>query len=89
MPKIKNVSGDDLIVPWLGDRLVLAGAVVEVPEEDVYASTQTVLWAPADKPSKEAHQAADEAYTAAIAAESPPKTDTDDESTTTDTTEES
>lgn len=31
--KVKNVSGVDLIVPALGGRLVMSGAVVDVPDE--------------------------------------------------------
>jgi hypothetical protein len=31
--KIKNTSGDALTLPWLGDRLVLPGQVIEVPPE--------------------------------------------------------
>lgn len=59
MAKIKNVSGEDRTVPSLGHRLVLTGAVVEVPDEDTYAYTcQESVWAPEDKAAKEAHQAA-------------------------------
>jgi hypothetical protein len=55
--KIKNVSGVDRIVPWLGGRLVIAGAVVDVPVEDVYAYTcQEANWAPADKAATTAHE---------------------------------
>lgn len=32
--KIRNASGRDLLVPALGDRLVLSGAVVEIPDDD-------------------------------------------------------
>lgn len=31
--KIQNVSGASLTLPWLGDRLVLAGQVIEIPDE--------------------------------------------------------
>lgn len=58
MAKIKNVSGVDLVVPWLGDRLVLAGQVVEVPDGDVYAYTQQESWDPADAAAKKAHDKA-------------------------------
>jgi len=52
MAKVKNVSGSDLLVPWLGGRLVLAGAVVDVPDEDVESYTcQESNWA-AVKPTK-------------------------------------
>lgn len=60
--KVKNVSGEDVVVPWLGSRLVLAGQVVDVPEGDVYAYTQTPLWEPADKGAESAHKAAHEDY---------------------------
>lgn len=46
MAKIKNVSGEDLLVPGLGGRLVLAGAVVEVPDEEAESYTcQESNWA--------------------------------------------
>jgi hypothetical protein len=52
MAKIKNVSGEDLLVPGLGGRLVIAGAVVEVPDEVAESYTcQPPNWAPADKPT--------------------------------------
>lgn len=35
MPKIKNISGEDLVVPALGNRLVLSGQVIDVDEADV------------------------------------------------------
>lgn len=31
--KIKNTSGVDLTLPWLGSRLVLAGQVIEVADD--------------------------------------------------------
>lgn len=56
MAKIKNVSGEDLIVPGLGGRLILAGAVVDVATEDVHAYTcQESNWAPVDKSATKAH----------------------------------
>lgn len=59
MAKVKNVSGQDRLVPWLGGRLVVAGAVVEVPAEDVAAYTQqTGTWEPADKATQKIHDAA-------------------------------
>lgn len=49
MAKVKNVSGVDRL---LEGRLVLAGAVIEVPDEDVESYTcQPVNWQ-AVKPSK-------------------------------------
>lgn len=58
MAKIKNETGEDRILPWLGDRLVLAGQVVEVSDDDVYAYTQQDGWKPADDAAKKAHKAA-------------------------------
>ena len=48
MPKIKNVTGEDRTLPWLNDRLVLAGQEIEVSDADVYSYTQQVGWDPAD-----------------------------------------
>lgn len=39
MAKIKNVSGEDLLVPGLGGRLVLAGEVVEVNDDEAESYT--------------------------------------------------
>lgn len=51
MAKVKNVSGEDRIVQG---RLVLAGAVLDVPDEDVKSYTcQESNWQ-AVKPSKAA-----------------------------------
>lgn len=59
MARIKNTSGQDRLVPWLGGRLVVAGAVVDVPEEDVAAYTQqSGTWEPADKATQKIHDAA-------------------------------
>lgn len=56
MAKIRNVSGNDLIVPSLAGRLVLAGQVVDVDDSDVYGFTQqTTNWEPADKPAQTVH----------------------------------
>lgn len=53
MAKIKNVSGDDRTVPVLGGRLVLAGQVVEVPDELEESFTcQEVNWQSVDKKTK-------------------------------------
>jgi hypothetical protein len=62
MSRIKNVSGEDLVVPWLGDRLVQAGQIVEVPDADVYSYTQTASWEPTDKAARDAHKDGSEAY---------------------------
>lgn len=65
MAKIRNVSGNDLIVPALGGRLVLAGQVVELDAADVFGFTQqTPNWEPADKPAQAAHNKADAALKA-------------------------
>lgn len=59
MAKIRNVSGQDLLDSY-ANRLVLAGAVVEVPDEVLWNYTQRApgqtnhLWEPADKASKAA-----------------------------------
>jgi hypothetical protein len=34
MAKIRNVSGEDLVVPWLGHRVVKADETVDVPDKD-------------------------------------------------------
>lgn len=53
--KIKNTSGEDRLVPWL-NRLVMAGQVVEVPAEDVWAYTQqSGAWEPADDEAQAEH----------------------------------
>lgn len=63
MAKIKNVFGEDRTLPWLGNRLVLDGQVVEVPDEDVYAYTQQSGWEPADDAAQGIH---DEAAAVAV-----------------------
>lgn len=60
--KIKNVSGEDLLVPWLGGRLVSKGQVVEVREDEVYAFTQQTNWEPADDEAQAAHDEGQERY---------------------------
>lgn len=60
MPSVKNISGENRIVPSLGGRLVLAGQEVEVPEGDVEAFTcQAATWALADKPNKRTNDKAE------------------------------
>ena len=54
--KIKNTSGEDRLVSWLGGRMVLAGQVVDVPEADVYSYTQQSIWEPADAAAKAVHK---------------------------------
>lgn len=43
MARIKNISGEDLLVPGLDGRLVLAGQIVDVPDEvaDAYTCQET------------------------------------------------
>lgn len=61
MAKIKNVSGEDRVVPILGGRLVMAGQVFDVDADAVYGYTcQTGIWEPADADAKKAHKAATE-----------------------------
>jgi hypothetical protein len=60
MAKIRNTTGEDRILPWLGDRLVLDGQVVDVPAEDVYAYTQQEGWAPVDEDAQAIHDEAAE-----------------------------
>lgn len=55
--KVKNISGEDLVVGWLGGRLVVAGQVVEVPLDDVWSYTQQAeVWEPYDAAAKKAHK---------------------------------
>ncbi|MCF6376900.1 hypothetical protein L2K70_04730 [Nocardioides KLBMP 9356] len=64
MAKVKNVSGEDRIVQG---RLVLAGALLEVPADEVWSYTiQEPNWAPGDDEARTAH---DEAYATAHAVE--------------------
>jgi F420-0:gamma-glutamyl ligase len=57
MAKIKNVSGVDRILPNLGGRLCIAGAIVEVADGEVYGYTcQETNWKPADKAAETAHR---------------------------------
>lgn len=57
MAKVKNVSGVDLVVPAHGG-LVMAGQVIDVPDEAVYGLTCQSIWKPADTAAKKAHAAA-------------------------------
>lgn len=59
MAKVKNVSGSDRIVVG---RLVLQGADLDVPADEVYTYTcQEPNWAPADDEAQAAHDAAEKA----------------------------
>lgn len=51
MPKIRNVSGEARIVPWLGGRVVDVDEVVDVPDADPYTSQENV-WAAVGGPAK-------------------------------------
>ena len=59
MAKIRNTSGQDLEVPSLG-RMVLAGQVIEVPDDQVEGFTHpgapSELWAPSDQAAKDIHE---------------------------------
>jgi hypothetical protein len=56
--KIRNVSGNDLVVPSLGGRLVLAGQIVDVDDDAVYGFTQQAPnWEPADDATQALHDA--------------------------------
>lgn len=61
MPKIRNVSGEDRIVPALGGRLVVAGQVVDVPADEVFGFTQQSIWEAADADAQAVHDDADAA----------------------------
>lgn len=50
MAKIKNVSGQDLEVPWLG-RIVFDGQEVEVEDAEPYVCQEST-WAPVDVKTK-------------------------------------
>lgn len=70
MATIRNTSGRDLNLPWLNDRLVLAGAETEVPDDTSYNyTTQSEMWAPVD-------EAAQNLHTTGRDAETPPEVDT-------------
>ncbi len=50
MAKIKNISGDDRLVPALGYRLVIADAVVDVDDSSVDAYVcQPTIWQAVDR----------------------------------------
>lgn len=49
--KVKNVSGEDRIVQG---RLVLSGAVLEVPDEDVKSYTCQKIWQAVKSPKSAA-----------------------------------
>lgn len=67
MAKIRNASGEDrTLSAAAGGRLVLAGAVIDVPDEDVYGYTQQSIWEPVDDDAQAAHDEAHAAYEAAL-----------------------
>lgn len=59
MAKIRNTSGGDVEVPSLG-RMVLAGQVIDVPDDQVEGFTHpgapSELWAPSDQDAKAIHE---------------------------------
>lgn len=61
MPKIRNVSSEDRIVPALGGRLVANGQIVEVPADEVWGFTQQSIWEPVDPEAQAVHDDADAA----------------------------
>jgi hypothetical protein len=68
--KIRNISGQDRVVPGLNNRLVLEGGIVEVPDGDVYSYTcQEPNWKCADKAAEKAHKDGAKAEAARVAAE--------------------
>jgi hypothetical protein len=56
MAKVKNVSGADRII---FNRLVVAGQVFEVADDEVYGLTCSANFEPHDKAAKDAHAAAE------------------------------
>lgn len=51
MAKIRNVSGEPRIVPWLGDRLVDDDEVVEIPDQWLENfACQPQVWRVEDEP---------------------------------------
>jgi hypothetical protein len=59
MSKIRNVSGEDRVLPWLDGRLVMAGQIIDVPSEHVYNYTcQESMWKPADDEAQALHDKA-------------------------------
>ena len=73
MATIKNVSGQTLLVPSLGDRLVQKGQEIEVPAEDGYSFTQSANWDAHDDEAKAAETEAEADYQARLAAETAPE----------------
>lgn len=63
MSKIRNASGEDRYVAALAGRLVVAGAVIDIPTEDVYGYTQQAgIWEPVDDDATAATDQGHEAY---------------------------
>jgi hypothetical protein len=72
--KVKNISGEPLLVPALGGRMVLPGQVVDVADEAVYGFTcQKQTWAPVGDEAQAAHDAGHEQYRERVAEESGPE----------------
>ena len=58
MAKVRNVSGQDLVVPGRG--LIEADAVMEVPDGAAYSYTaQSGVWEPVDKKTQDLHDKAE------------------------------
>ena len=72
MATIRNTSGRDLNLPWLGDRLVLAGAEIEVPDDTSYNYTTQDLWSPVDSTAQELHTTGRDLETPQVEAEPKP-----------------
>lgn len=54
MAQLRNVSGTDLVVPWLGHRLVRSDEVVDVTVDDALSYlVQPATWAPVDADAEE------------------------------------
>lgn len=61
--KIRNVSGESRSIGHAGGRLVLKGATLDVPLEEVYGYTQQdSIWEPADADAQSAHDEAHADY---------------------------
>lgn len=53
MGKVKNISGEERVIPSMSDRLVAAGQVIEIPDADVPGFVcQVGIWESADKAAR-------------------------------------
>lgn len=72
MAEIRNVRPDHHVT--VNGRLVLRGATIEVPADQVYGYTMQVgNWEPADAEAQAAHDAATQAHEAVVEGEAPAK----------------